>query len=370
MCVVLTLASGASASVSLLRLETVPAGTGATVRLRLSGAAQGVVRAEAGAAGTTSRIYLDLPPGTRLAPGVLGAATTLPPVASLRAGLGEGGVLRVVVALRPAATYRLEHRPNEIQLQLSAPAPPPVAALRGAEPPGAHPPAAPKVVIDAGHGGDDPGALGHAVEKEVTLAIAIRLARLLRERLGADAILTRSRDATLSLAARTARANAEAADLFLSIHSNASENPELRGVETYYLNNTDDRAAIRLAAMENGLDLITPADGGTDLRYILSDLVQVGKMEESVALARALQGGLVRRLRTRYSDVTDLGVKRGPFYVLVGAYMPCALVETSFLTHAGEGRRLSDRAYQDAVAEGLYDGIVSFLKQARQARTL
>src|SRR5204863_4533073 len=117
-------------------------------------------------------------------------------------------------------------------------------------------------------------------------------------------------------------ANGEDADLFLSIHANASPGGRLRGVETYYLNNTNDRATNRLAAMENGLDLLGPAQGRSDLRYILSDLVQVGKMEESIKLATAVQRGLVGHLREDYRGVTDLGVKQGPFYVLVGAYMP------------------------------------------------
>ena len=93
-------------------------------------------------------------------------------------------------------------------------------------------------------------------------------------------------------------------------------------------------------------------------------------MEESIALAAAVQRGLVGHLRARYASVADLGVKRGPFYVLVGAYMPCVLVETSFLTHPTEGRRLAARAYRDAAAEGIYTGIARFLADARRARTL
>ena len=231
-------------------------------------------------------------------------------------------------------------------------------------------PAHVKIVLDPGHGGHDPGARGYAVEKEVTLAIAHRLARLLDEKLGAEVVLTRSADATLPLAARTERANAEGADLFVSIHANASPHRWVHGVETYYLNNTHDRGTIRLAAMENGLSLPMPARGGPDLRYIVSDLVQAAKMDESIALATAVQRGLVDHLGARWRGIADLGVKRGPFYVLVGAYMPCVLVETSFLTHPTEGRRLSARAYRDAVAEGIYTGIARFLADARRARTL
>jgi len=122
--------------------------------------------------------------------------------------------------------------------------------------------------------------------------------------------------------------------------------------------------------MENGLGMIAPRHDRADLRYILSDLVQVGKMEESVALATAVQRGLVHHLGARYPGIVDLGVKRGPFYVLVGAYMPCVLVETSFVSHPAEGRRLAAGAYRQAVAEGIYTGIERFVADTRRARTL
>ena len=102
----------------------------------------------------------------------------------------------------------------------------------------------------------------------------------------------------------------------------------------------------------------------------MSDLVQAAKMEESIALATAVQRGLVDHVGARYRGVADLGVKRGPFYVLVGAYMPCVLVETSFLTNPTEGRRLAAPAYRDAVAEGIETGVARFLADARRARTL
>src|SRR5207245_10889241 len=171
-------------------------------------------------------------------------------------------------------------------------------------------------VPEPAHGGHEPGSQGYAVEKDVTLAIAKRLALLLGEKLGAEVVLTRSADATLPLAARTERANAEGADLFVSIHANASPHPRLHGVETYYLNNTHDRGTIRLAAMENGLSLPMPARGGADLRYIVSDLVQAAKMEESIALAAAVQRGLVGPLRARHRGVPDLGLNRRPVHVL------------------------------------------------------
>src|SRR5438046_9196453 len=120
--------------------------------------------------------------------------------------------------------------------------------------------------------------------------------------------------------------------------------------------------------MENGLVRLRPRGDVTDLRYILSDLVQVGKMDESIALARAVQRAVVATTRARYPYVADLGVKRGPFYVLVGAYMPCVLVETSFPTPPIAGRRLARAAYQATIAEGLAAGVARLLAATRRAR--
>jgi N-acetylmuramoyl-L-alanine amidase len=362
-------------AVELRRLEVTPTPTGAAARLELSSPVRPSVRGVGTAAGTVSRLYVDLPQGTRLGRDVPRLARATPPVAALRVGMGESGVVRVVLDLEEEATYRVRRHGRIVSVVLTVERRPEPAAPLTVAPARPKPflpesLSRPKIVLDPGHGGQDPGAQGFAVEKEVTLAIARQLAVLLGERLGAEVVLTRSRDTTLPLAARTARANAEGADLFLSIHANASPSRRLHGIETYYLNNTHDRATIRLAAMENGLDLITRARGRSDLRYILSDLVQVGKMEESIALASAVQQGLVAHLGRRYGAVADLGVKRGPFYVLVGAYMPCVLVETSFLTHPAEGRRLAGRAYREAVAEGIYRGIERFLADAWRARTL
>jgi N-acetylmuramoyl-L-alanine amidase len=243
-----------------------------------------------------------------------------------------------------------------------------------ARPPPPRTPRPLKIVLDPGHGGKDPGAQGEGglLEKDVVLDIAKQLAGRLKEETGATVVLTRERDVFLTLEERTARANAEGADLFLSIHANASPREDLAGIETYYLNNTDDRATVRLAAMENGLKLIGNGRhaGADDLSYILSDLVQAGKLQDSVALSHALQRGLVSRLRDSHPDVGDLGVKQGPFYVLVGAYMPCVLVEVSFLTNPVEGKRLGTKAYREAIADGLSGGVKEYIATIRQAHTL
>jgi N-acetylmuramoyl-L-alanine amidase len=291
--------------------------------------------------------------------------------------------VRLVLDLESPARYRVRRakQGRELTVDVERPAAPPraeprpVPKMEAARPARATPVALelrtrPKIVLDPGHGGRDPGAQGYAVEKEVTLFVARRLGALLRERMGAEVILTRTTDKTLRLPARTARANAEGADLFISIHANASPRRGLSGVETYYLNNTTDHATLRLASMENGGGPIPRRRGRTDLRYILSSLVQVGKMDESVGLASAMQRGLVSHLRREYGAVNDLGVKRGPFYVLVGAHMPCVLVEMAFLTHPEEGRRLAGKAYRETVAEGLYQGVARFVADSRRAQTL
>ena len=236
-------------------------------------------------------------------------------------------------------------------------------------------PARLKVVIDPGHGGKDPGARGWRglEEKDVVLDIA----KLLAERLRADGIevaMTRSDDRFLALEERTGFANAQGADLFISVHANASTNPAMRGVEIYYLNNTDNRGTLRLAAMENNLRW-NPHDPKLqaaipDLSYILSDLRQTYKVEESKQLAEELQHSLVSRLDDGYERVDDLGVKEGPFYVLVGAYMPCVLVEVSFLTNPLDGARLATDEYRTALADGIHEGVRRYIAQTKLAKTL
>jgi N-acetylmuramoyl-L-alanine amidase len=230
------------------------------------------------------------------------------------------------------------------------------------------------IMLDPGHGGKDPGAIGEGrvSEKDVVLTISKRLGRKLTGRLPVKVIYTRTSDVFVPLEERIARANAAKADLFVSIHANASTNADLQGVETYYLNNTNDRATIRLAALENG---IRPGgnhktDGEAGLSYLLSDLIQSGKEEDSIALARHLQDALITRAKDRYPAVRNLGVKKGPFYVLVGAHMPCVLVETAFITHPVEGKYLSKAEYQETLAEGLFLGIARFLRSGRMGKNL
>jgi N-acetylmuramoyl-L-alanine amidase len=286
------------------------------------------------------------------------------PSAASEAGNFPAPGPRAQQPLPETSPERAEARPKP------EPRPDPNKATAGSEPLPGRPTNRPwRIVLDPGHGGADPGAQGvdGLLEKDVVLAIAQRLKRRLEETSNAKVLLTREADATRTLAERTAFANANSADLFISIHANADRAGELQGIETYTLNNSNDRATIRLAKMENGPSVRV---GRGDLSFILSDMVQSGKEEESNALAERLHSRVLARLRSRYTDVHNLGVKKGPFYVLVGAYMPCVLIETSFLSHPVEGKRLGSTPYQNDIAEGLYLGITDFLGDARLAKTL
>ncbi|HET6440018.1 MAG TPA: N-acetylmuramoyl-L-alanine amidase [Anaeromyxobacter sp.] len=241
------------------------------------------------------------------------------------------------------------------------PAPAPEAAPP-AEPPSSSPEAEGerpihRIVVDAGHGGHDPGAIGptRVREKDITLAIALRLARRLREE-GFEVVLTRRDDRFLALEERTALANAARGDLFISVHANAHPRRTRVGVETYFLNVTDDRYAARLAARENGAELAAAGD----LAHILSDLEAKASAGESLRLARLVQRDVCGGVRARVGEVRDLGVKSALFYVLLGARMPAVLVESGFISNRAEERRLASARYQDEVADGIARAVRTF----------
>jgi N-acetylmuramoyl-L-alanine amidase len=232
---------------------------------------------------------------------------------------------------------------------------PPVAGIR-------------KVVLDPGHGGKDPGAIGVGgiAEKDIVLAVAKKLERKLKQEMGVEVVLTRRDDRFIPLEDRTAIANAEGADLFVSLHMNASPNGEAKGLETYYLDNTNDEGSLRLAARENA----TSRKNVSDLQFILSDMTQNMKLEDSITLAHHLQHSLVDGMSTRLADVKDLGVKKALFYVLVGARMPSVLVEMFFITNQTEGRAMNQESYQNAVVDALYDGILKYKESNLASKTL
>ena len=218
------------------------------------------------------------------------------------------------------------------------------------------------VVIDPGHGGYDSGTAAGAplLEKDIALQIGLRLQGELEHR-GVRAILTRTGDYFVTLADRTAFANKASADLFISIHLNSSPDAATTGIETYYLNNTTDRAAIRLAAMENASGGAYSTAAGGDLNYILSDMRQQYKANESVALASMIEAETAADLNASLGvRVNALGAMRGPFYVLVGAQMPAVLVECGFLSNRDEAARLASVPYQQMLAQGIAEAAVHY----------
>jgi N-acetylmuramoyl-L-alanine amidase len=216
-----------------------------------------------------------------------------------------------------------------------------------------------RIVVDPGHGGHDPGAVGASglQEKDVVLIIGLKLKELFKEELGLDVVMTRSTDVFIPLEERTAIANKVGADLFLSVHANAAPNRAAAGIETYYLNLAKTEKVAQLAAKENGTSL----EKVSVLQAILFDLMANYKLNDSAHLADEVQRFLHKKIRSNYSDVKNLGVKQGPFYVLVGASMPSILVETAFLSNATEEARLNDPAYQTLAAEGIFEGVRSYI---------
>jgi N-acetylmuramoyl-L-alanine amidase len=219
-----------------------------------------------------------------------------------------------------------------------------------------------RVVIDAGHGGRDPGAVGLSgiKEKDLALDLAVRIRKILQKQGGYEVFLTRNSDISLKLERRTVIANTKDADLFISIHANANRDRRVRGVETYLLNWTNDKAAMKVAARENRIYLKRKKENRSDLGVILASLELQNKRDESLVLAHYVQDSMVSSLKRRYRRVQDLGVKQALFYVLLGAKMPSVLVEVAFITNKEEARRLKSSAYRQRLAEGVAKGVKTY----------
>jgi N-acetylmuramoyl-L-alanine amidase len=215
-----------------------------------------------------------------------------------------------------------------------------------------------RIVIDAGHGGHDSGTLGvdGIEEKDVVLDVALRLGKLLHERLGAEIIYTRSDDTFIPLETRTAIANKAQADLFLSIHANSSPDESARGVEAYYLNFTSSPDALQTAARENAVS--------NQSIHQLSDLVKKialrDKIDESREFATDVEQGLYTGLAKGNEGLKNRGVKKAPFVVLIGANMPSVLAEISFVTNPRDAEQLRRPEYRQRVAESLYKGVAKY----------
>jgi len=224
-----------------------------------------------------------------------------------------------------------------------------------------------RVVIDAGHGGHDPGAHGAGIdESELTLDVALRVQKLLEKQAGIDVVMTRDTDVFIPLEERTAIANRADADLFLSIHANASRNQQARGIETYFLNFAMNPEAEAVAARENASSGITMHN----LPDIVRTIALNNKINESRDFAETVQKSMVKRLGPRNRTLRDLGVKQAPFVVLIGAGMPSVLAEISFVTNKQEGTLLKTNAYRQQIAQALVDAILDYQRGLKQMNSI
>jgi len=330
--------------------------------------------------------YLDDPP--RLVIDVRGQVRPSPQVAQALPSIPSRRVNGMVPsdttgdsAGRPAAPIAIagvDRLPGSRPAPAQAPragAPPPPAVAAAAPTPAPEPPATNRagsyslarqlglgvrrIVIDAGHGGHDPGTIGRGglQEKDLVLDVALRLDRLVRQDLGADAILTRSTDVFIPLEERTAIANSRGADLFLSIHANSSRNAGARGIETYFLSFARNPHAEAVAARENAISPATLKD----LQNLVKAITFNSKVDESRDFAAAVQERMVAGVRQEHV-VRDRGVHTAPFYVLIGANMPAVLAEIAFVSNPEDERRLRTAEYREVLARSLLSGVKSYLE--------
>lgn len=227
------------------------------------------------------------------------------------------------------------------------------------------------IAIDAGHGGHDPGAIGRSglKEKTITLDVAKRLAVLVKGRLGCQVVMTRDRDVFIPLDERPFIAKSRGADLFVSVHVNASRKRRARGIETYIQSlKPSDREAMATAAFENATSTKTLSQLDSELSKILKGLANQNKELESVELAGYVQKSLVERVRPVSGHVVNLGVKKAFFYVLVNTEMPSILAEVGFISNPDEERMLKTEAYRQKIAEALFLGVKKYV-EAREPQT-
>ena len=347
--------------------------------------------------GTPPRLYLDLmetqPVGGLPESSVVNDGL----LRQIRTGKPEIGRTRVVLDLLSFDNYKIFTLPEPFRIVIDIagsagvipematasippllpasplPAADPIATLVAAAPPEAEVklPASPpapllpsrRIVIDAGHGGKDPGAIGPSglQEKDIVLSMALLLADEVKSKLGWEVVLTRTDDTFIPLEERTAIANKVGADLFVSLHVNASANAAAHGIETYYLNFSKNEKAAAVAARENG----TTLRAVSDLEQILFDLMAHSKIQESSRLASDIQNALITGITKEFGEVKNLGVKQGPFYVLLGANMPSVLVEAAFLSNPAEETRLATRQYQKETTRAIIDGLRAYVGNSK-----
>ncbi|HST11062.1 MAG TPA: N-acetylmuramoyl-L-alanine amidase, partial [Terriglobales bacterium] len=216
-----------------------------------------------------------------------------------------------------------------------------------------------KIVIDPGHGGHDTGTIGPdgLLEKDLVVDVGRRLGKLLESRLGAEVVYTRKDDTFIPLETRTAIANQDQADLFVSIHANSSRDPNARGVETYYLNFTSSADALEVAARENAVS----EKSIHELGDLVKKIALKEKIEESHEFASDVQEALHSGLASKSPGLRNRGVKKAPFIVLIGANMPSILAEISFVSNPADERKLQTPEYRQRIAESLYRGIAKYV---------
>ena len=349
---------------------------------RLVISVDGAVQHRVGRLHDPDRLYFDLI-GAQLAPHLQGQALEVADqtVSAVRAAQNQPDVVRVVLDVKTLPDYHVFTMPQPYRLVIdlkgatastpaqAQPPQPRQEALTAPRSGAAVNAAAPSrrssardyrwhVIVDAGHGGKDPGATGVSgvIEKDVVLDIAKRLRDLMQREPQWRVTLTRDTDVFIPLEERTAIANASGADLFVSIHANAAERSDAHGIETYFLDLASDEQSMRVAARENA----TTVSKVNALQRILRDLSMTSKRNESSLLAGSVQRAMVHAPGAGKNG-RDLGVKHAPFLVLMGAEMPSILVETGFLSHPGEERKLADPKYRAQAARAIFSGIKAYL---------
>jgi len=218
-----------------------------------------------------------------------------------------------------------------------------------------------RIVIDAGHGGHDTGTIGPTglMEKDLCLDVALRLGKIIQQRLpSAEVVFTRADDTFIPLERRTEIANEAKADLFISVHANSSQDHQARGIETYYLNFTGSSDAMEVASRENALS----GNAVHDLQDIVKKIANNEKIEESRDLATMIQDSLSKRMENLNRGERNRGVRKAPFVVLIGADMPSVLAEISFLSNPSDEQWLKKPENRQRVADGLYRGIETYLQ--------
>lgn len=353
----------ATGPVKITSIERFAAEGGGRVVVNLSGPTTFQVGALGADGGKDARIFVDIDRAS--AKGVPHEIEVGGAVRRVRTGARDGGT-RVVLDLMQEMHRRVFYLPQPFRIVVdvsSRPPEAPSAATTG----GAR--VVKRVVIDPGHGGDDAGAVGPTglKEKDVTLDIAHRIAPLLAHELSIETLLTRDTDVFVPLEERTARANAFHADLFVSIHCNASENGEARGVESFVLDEMKEvsRASARVAALENGIKgSLDPAAMDAEMARIFQGLSSGETGQRSRTLGGLLQRATLASMGQRYADTKDHGVKSAGFYVLVGAEMPAVLFETSFISNPDDESRLATADYRQKLA----DAVANAIKAYREGR--